>query len=185
MLGINNKIKSNSLNKLTAFQKFMFLSLFVVATIVLYALILIILSYPITELSVNKAGHFGDSFGILTALFSGLAFSGMAITMLLQKEELGLQRIELQENRIEFKKSADAQQQIVLLNALTVLSTEYAKETLHNETLIRLENKRNHLSLNVDLLSDLQDKATHFHEKRQGIIKNIESVLKNAKTTLE
>lgn len=66
-----------------------------------YAILLIYLAWPIDEISINKAGSFGDSFGILTSLFSALAFSGMIITILLQKEELGLQRQELADTRRE------------------------------------------------------------------------------------
>ena len=55
-----------------------------------YAMLIIYLTWPISEISINKAGVFGDSFGIITSLFSGLAFAGLIITILLQKEELGL-----------------------------------------------------------------------------------------------
>lgn len=47
-------------------------------------------------------GPFGDSFGPLTSLFSGLAFSGLIYTVLLQRQELKLQRCELQDGRKEF-----------------------------------------------------------------------------------
>lgn len=45
--------------------------------------------------SLNKAGTAGDSFGGLTALFSGLAFAGLIFTLLVQRRELELQRTEL------------------------------------------------------------------------------------------
>ena len=48
-------------------------------------------------------GVFGDMFGALTALFSGLAFAGIIFTILLQKEELELQRQELKLTRKEFE----------------------------------------------------------------------------------
>jgi len=72
-----------------------------IIVILCYAALLIYLAWPIDEISINKAGSFGDSFGILTSLFSALAFSGMIITILLQKEELGLQRQELADTRRE------------------------------------------------------------------------------------
>lgn len=49
-------------------------------------------------------GTFGDQFGFVNTLFSGLAFAGMIFTILLQKEELALQRKELEENRVEMTK---------------------------------------------------------------------------------
>jgi len=50
----------------------------------------------------DQRGTFGDMFGSVNALFSGLALAGIIFTILLQKKELGLQRIELKETRNEF-----------------------------------------------------------------------------------
>lgn len=47
-------------------------------------------------------GTFGDMFGAVNALFSGLAFSGLIITLVLQREELELQRAELRDTREVF-----------------------------------------------------------------------------------
>lgn len=51
----------------------------------------------------DKRGTFGDMFGAVNALFSGLAFAGLIITLIQQKEELSLQREELSQTRDEFK----------------------------------------------------------------------------------
>jgi len=48
-------------------------------------------------------GEIGDMFGVVNALFSGLAFAGMIITLIQQKEELSLQRKELSHTRVELK----------------------------------------------------------------------------------
>ena len=48
-------------------------------------------------------GTFGDKFGAVNALFSGLAFAGLIVTLLYQKEELKLQREELAQTREELK----------------------------------------------------------------------------------
>ncbi|MEK3966308.1 hypothetical protein [Paenibacillus sp. FSL H7-0323] len=45
--------------------------------------------YGKTEL---EAGTFGDMFGAVNALFSGLAFAGLIYTILLQREDLKIQR---------------------------------------------------------------------------------------------
>ena len=50
------------------------------------------------ENSTNR-GEFGDKFGAINSLFSGLAFLGLIVTLLFQKEELELQRQELAETR--------------------------------------------------------------------------------------
>lgn len=51
----------------------------------------------------TERGTFGDMFGAVNALFSGLAFAGLIITLLYQKEELKLQREELAQTREELK----------------------------------------------------------------------------------
>jgi hypothetical protein len=45
-----------------------------------------------------QRGQFGDMFGAINALFSGLAFAGLIITILLQREELIAQKQELRLN---------------------------------------------------------------------------------------
>jgi hypothetical protein len=59
----------------------------------------------------EKRGQFGDTFGAVNALFSGLAFAILIHTMWLQKEELELQRKELKMTRRELKRSATAQEE--------------------------------------------------------------------------
>lgn len=73
----------------------------VCVTVVIYACIILYLTWPISEFSVAKSGVFGDSFGALTSLFSGLAFAGLIITIVMQKDELALQREELSLTRQE------------------------------------------------------------------------------------
>ena len=51
----------------------------------------------------NEHGTFGDMFGTINALFSGLAFAGLIVTLLYPKEELTLQREELKATREEMK----------------------------------------------------------------------------------
>lgn len=53
---------------------------------------------------------FGDMYGVTNTLFSGLAFALLVLTLLMQKEELSLQRRELQETREELARSAAAQE---------------------------------------------------------------------------
>lgn len=64
----------------------------------------------------NNQGLFGDSFGAVNALFSGLAFAGLIVTILLQRDDLRtqqelliLQQEELKLSREELKKSVEAQ----------------------------------------------------------------------------
>ena len=62
------------------------------------------------NLSGTEAGVFGDMFGALNPFFSGLALIGVIYSVILQSEELSLQRVELRENRKELERSAKAQE---------------------------------------------------------------------------
>lgn len=60
-------------------------------------------------------GTYGDSYGSLNTLFSGLAFAFLVASLFLQRKELQAQRSELEEQRKEIKKSneiADRQEKI-------------------------------------------------------------------------
>lgn len=62
-----------------------------------------------------REGVFGDSFGTLNALFSGLAFSGVLITLLLQKKDLSETREQVARQQIEsqFYSMLELQQEVV------------------------------------------------------------------------
>jgi len=60
--------------------------------------------------SMEARGQFGDMFGAINALFSGLAFLGVVYAILLQKKELSLQREELIMTRAELRRAAEAQE---------------------------------------------------------------------------
>ncbi|MBI1731904.1 MAG: putative phage abortive infection protein [Gammaproteobacteria bacterium] len=54
-------------------------------------------------LPLEGRGTIGDMFGVVNALFSGLAFTGIIYTVLLQSRELQLQRRELSLTRVELE----------------------------------------------------------------------------------
>lgn len=56
---------------------------------------------------VAERGAYGDTFGTVTALFTGLAFALLIYTALLQRQELSLQRKELHDTRRELKGQGD------------------------------------------------------------------------------
>lgn len=55
-------------------------------------------------------GTFGDAFGGLTSVFSGFAFAGVIITIVMQMKELQLTRKEMELTRQEITKSTEAQE---------------------------------------------------------------------------
>lgn len=77
---------------------------------IIWAVIIVIVLWGLSWLFIwlgfskgDDRGTFGDMFGAVNALFSGLAFAGLIVTLLFQKEELGLQRNELTQTREELK----------------------------------------------------------------------------------
>ena len=77
------------------------LIIFSIIVIILYAVSWYLIDIIIID--VNERGQFGDQFGAVNALFSGLAFAGLIFTIILQKKELALQREELTDTRKELK----------------------------------------------------------------------------------
>jgi hypothetical protein len=68
--------------------------------------IAVLIAWAVTGVTLywyDDRGTFGDMFGAINALFSGLAFAGIIVTILLQRQELELQRKELTETRKEFE----------------------------------------------------------------------------------
>ena len=71
----------------------------------------------------QERGQFGDLFGSVNALFSGLAFAGLIYAILLQRQELSLQRAELKLQREEMAASrAELAAQVAVQKSL-VLAT--------------------------------------------------------------
>ena len=76
-------------------------------------LVIWILSFATVYFTIDSwsdRGTFGDLFGGVNSLFSGLALAGIIYTIFLQRKELKLQRLELAETRKELKRSAEAQE---------------------------------------------------------------------------
>ena len=83
--------------------------IFLVALLIcgIYGLMIVSLTWPVSDVSVATAALFGDSFGVLAAFFSGLAFLTMAVALVFQKQDLVLQRDELKLTRKELSLQRD------------------------------------------------------------------------------
>jgi len=124
----------------------------------------------------SDRGTFGDMFGAVNALFSGLAFVALIYTIILQREEISLNRKEIELNRKELKKSASAQdssqqalkEQVVQthltakINAMSTVinyyNTQIANTNNPPEIIERAKTKRRLLIKQMDQLIDgMQD----------------------------
>lgn len=87
-----------------------------------------------------KPGEFGDLFGSINALFSGLAFAGLIYTIILQKQELSLQRKELISTRIEIRGQREQlEKQTIALNLQNFENTFFQLLRFHSEITASLE----------------------------------------------
>lgn len=72
-----------------------------------------------------ERGTAGDMFGAINALFSGLAFAFVVYAILLQQQDLRMQKLELELTRKELSKSARAQANSHVFAALATLSSRW------------------------------------------------------------
>lgn len=114
-------MKKNKTRERRDISKYSLIGIIAVFILWLFIPSIIILCFD----GVESAGELGDTFGIVNALFSSLAFALLIYTSLMQREELELQRKELKLTRRELKKSAEAQNMLV---ALTKEELELQKE---------------------------------------------------------
>lgn len=82
----------------------------------------------------SDRGTFGDMFGAVNALFSGLAFAALIYTVLLQRYELSLQRKELELTRAELQgQKQQMQAQAETLGAQRLENTFFQLLRVHND----------------------------------------------------
>lgn len=83
----------------------------------------------------NAQALFGDSFGALNTLFSGLAFLGVIYAIILQQKELSLTRKELAGSRLALQEQNETQK------IQRFETTFFNLISLHNETLDTIERR--------------------------------------------
>ena len=81
-----------------------------------------------------ERGAFGDKFGFINSLFSGLALTGIIISIYFQQKELSLQRNELVETREEFKDQNFQTSFFNLLKTQRQLADEISTKVWHLKT---------------------------------------------------
>lgn len=139
---MNNK---NKLEKNNVFLVFLIVGLLWLITP--YVLIKII---PTLE----QRALWGDAFGILNTLYSGLALAGLIYTIILQRQQLKLQQEELSATLVELKKQRSATVFIEVLHILEELRPYWHKSYTFPEDFKRWN--KNQLKIADKLSTDLQ-----------------------------
>ena len=145
----------------------------IIAIILLFFLYYLVVSSFFPNL--NNRGLFGDMFGGINALFSGLAFLGIIYAIVLQKEELTLQRKELELTREELKKSVEAQQKSEQALTKQVDSMKKTAKLNGLSTLLNYESKTAELKISTQTYGYTENtfvSAKAVAEKIKEIIKD-------------
>lgn len=149
----------------------------------------------------SKSGTFGDSFGVLNTLFSGLAFAGIVMSIKMQNDEMREQRKELQKQKIaaqlyhrermflllmdEFKKSREhrfsiADVRLVLRECLYDVHTLNARSAEAGQALVKeVEGLLAGNLIETPLLS-VFGRRIHRHERCEVFIKTFRQAAESA-----
>ncbi|MBD0399949.1 hypothetical protein [Flammeovirga sp. EKP202] len=119
----------------------------------------------------DQRGTFGDLFGAVNSLFSGLAFAGLMYTIFLTQQDLEIQRKEVYENRKQLIKSAKAQQKSEKALAEQVEQMKIASRLDALKTLIGYYNLQ---IANINNTKEVIEKAK---QKRKLTIQEIEELI--------
>jgi len=119
----------------------------------------------------SNSASFGDTFGAINSLFSGLALAGIIYTIYLQKTELSLQRKELEYTREELTRTADAQEKSVeMMNNQTRLNNlpflQYNSRRIKGKDSLIISNESENPAFDVDIwlfVIESEDSYAHKH----------------------
>lgn len=144
---------TNPKNKKTEEKLNILIGLFI-AIIIIWGVSILLISSNFSKWS--ERGTFGDSFGAINSLFSGLAFGGIIYTILLQRKELRLQREELILTRDELKRTANAQEnanrfQSEQLRIVNIPIFQYESIQSGEKRFLMINNESGNIAFDLDI----------------------------------
>jgi flagellar biosynthesis component FlhA len=145
------------------------LTILIIVVVIIWVASALLIIYGLDSWS--DRGTFGDLFGAVNGLFSGLAFAGLIYTIVLQKKDLEMQRNEIQLNRDELKKSSRAQEKSE--QALT----EQVEQMKITSKLNALNTIINYYNLQISSSNHTEEIVQKFKEKRREAIKEIDVLI--------
>ncbi len=104
------------------------------------------------DTSSQDIGTFGDMFGSLNALFSGLAFAGLIVAIVIQNKELKLQNDTLELQKDELRQTREVfEEQSETLKKQQFESTFFQMVSLHNDIInsIQIRDKNGREAFNL------------------------------------
>ncbi|MDC4872421.1 hypothetical protein ACT433_13800 [Acinetobacter baumannii] len=115
----------------------------------------------------DNYGTYGDSYGSLNTLFSGLAFAALFISLLLQRRELEAQRKELSAQREEVRESNKiAEEQRKIAKKQRKISNQQAK-------LLKQQNKEVKIQNFYNIIYPLMNRKARYYELADKLPRHI------------
>lgn len=142
----------------------------VAAVVALVVLALWLISWWfLSPLESADRGTWGDMFGGINALFSGLAFVGVIYAILLQREELQLQRYELVSTRAELRGQREAnERQNEFISTQVFENTLFQMLSVLNNVIDAIDRR----GTNATLLSKGRDAIGSFFRTFAAVYRN-------------
>lgn len=150
-------------------NKFKILITMSIIVVIIWALSGFLTYYFVPEWS--DRGTFGDMFGAVNGLFSGLAFAALIYTIILQREEMKMNRDEIIMNRKELKKSAAAQESSQLAQKEQVLQTHLTTKINAMSTII------NYYNTQINNPVSSPELVERSRLKRRALIKQMDDLI--------
>jgi hypothetical protein len=96
-------------------------------------------AFPLEGANLEERGQFGDSFGVLNSLFTGLGFGGLIVTLVLQQKQISHQEQEgIKQRRSEEKRHyEETLHRLLDLYSKTLADVFNAKGTLSGRSVLR------------------------------------------------
>lgn len=135
----------------------------------------------------TRSGAFGDAFGVINALFSALACSGVVATLLYQRRDLSAQkeksdmqqfesqfysRLSLQQNVVDRLDLLDTKTKVVVANGRDCLRSIYKSMQRIYDSALKTRTHENALSKSYGVIWN------HFHSDLGVYLRSLYSVLK-------
>jgi hypothetical protein len=95
--------------------------------------------FPLKGKDIAEKGQFGDSFGVLNSLFTGLGFGGLIVTLILQQKQISQQEteIKLQRQSDETRHYEETLHRLLALYAKTLSEVSNVKGDLKARSVLR------------------------------------------------
>lgn len=95
--------------------------------------------FPVQGKDLGERGQFGDSFGVLNSLFTGLGFGGLVVTLLLQQKQIRHQELEfkLQQQREQVRHYEETLHRLITMYATTLAELSTVKGDLRSRSVLR------------------------------------------------